>query len=126
MPRQTQYLAVKYGARLRELRMEQGMTLDELAEASGLSLRHLSCLENGQIMMGLTVLAALSTALRLPLVCFVIFPDEDERDRFVDMLRKMSPDQLREFQEKIRPLLQERSERNGAPSTAIKDRDRDE
>ena len=101
------------------------MTLKEVADASGLSLRHLSSVENGQSMVGLTVLAALSTALGVPPVCFFIFPDEDEAGRFVDMLRRMSPDELREFRQEIQPLLQERSKRNGAPSTEIKGHDRE-
>ena len=105
--------------------MERGMTLNEVADASGLSLRHLSSVENGQSTMGLTVLAALSTALGVPPVWFFILPGEDEIDRLFDRLRKMSPDELREFEQGMQPLLRERSERNGGPSTEIQGPDRE-
>jgi transcriptional regulator with XRE-family HTH domain len=36
------------GPRIRELRIERGMTLDELAKAAGISASHLSRLERGQ------------------------------------------------------------------------------
>lgn len=36
------------GPRIRELRIERGMTLDELARAAGISASHLSRLERGQ------------------------------------------------------------------------------
>jgi transcriptional regulator with XRE-family HTH domain len=36
------------GPRIRELRIERGLTLDELAKAAGISASHLSRLERGQ------------------------------------------------------------------------------
>jgi len=87
--------------------MGQGMSLSELSEASGLSERHLSSLENGQSMMGLRTLGALSSALGLQPLCFLLFPRDDEQDRIIDELRRLSPEDVREV---VEPLLQQRSQ----------------
>ena len=43
------------GPRIRELRLERGMTLDDLASAAGISASHLSRLERGQTAPSFTV-----------------------------------------------------------------------
>jgi transcriptional regulator with XRE-family HTH domain len=78
--------------------MERGMTMGELAEASGLSLSHLTHIENGRSVLGLTTLGRLAAALGMPPVWFVIFPDENMQDRVMDELRKLPLDKLRELQ----------------------------
>jgi hypothetical protein len=57
--------------------------------------------------MGLRILAALSSALGLPPLCFLLFPKESEQDRIIDELRKLSPEEVREV---VEPLLQQRSQ----------------
>jgi len=82
------------------------MTMGELADASGVSPGHLSKVENGRSGLGLKTLHQLAQGLRMPPLCLVIFPDEDERDRLTELLRKLPPDKLREFRRKIRPRKQ--------------------
>ncbi|OYV38608.1 MAG: XRE family transcriptional regulator [Acidocella sp. 20-61-6] len=58
------------GAKVRLLRRRIGITVSELAAASGLSGGMLSKIENGQISPSLTSLQALSTALCVPVTAF--------------------------------------------------------
>lgn len=85
------------------------MTLTALAQGSGVSVSHLSKVENGLTGIGLSTLGRLATALNLPPLCFVIFPDEDQQDRLFDQLRKLPPDKLRELGRKIGPRARQRS-----------------
>ncbi|CAN5144097.1 hypothetical protein BH23CHL1_BH23CHL1_15790 [soil metagenome] len=55
------------GLRIRELRLERGMTLDQLSRAAGISASHLSRLERGQAEPSFTVAAALAAQLDVSL-----------------------------------------------------------
>lgn len=59
--------AFPIGLRIRELRLERGMTLDQLSRAAGISASHLSRLERGQAEPSFTVAAALATQLGVSL-----------------------------------------------------------
>jgi transcriptional regulator with XRE-family HTH domain len=48
------------GPRIRELRLERGLTLDDLARAANISASHLSRLERGQTAPSFTVAAAIA------------------------------------------------------------------
>jgi transcriptional regulator with XRE-family HTH domain len=48
------------GPRIRELRLERGLTLDELARSASISASHLSRLERGQTAPSFTVAAAIA------------------------------------------------------------------
>ena len=66
-------------ARLREERRRAGLTLQQVAERSGLSVAMLSKIENAQTSSSLRTLARLSTALDLPMTTF-FRGFEEERD----------------------------------------------
>jgi XRE family transcriptional regulator, regulator of sulfur utilization len=55
------------GLRIRELRLERGMTLDQLSRSAGISASHLSRLERGQAEPSFTVAAALASQLEVSL-----------------------------------------------------------
>lgn len=55
------------GLRIRELRLERGMTLDQLSRSAGISASHLSRLERGQAEPSFTVAAALASQLGVSL-----------------------------------------------------------
>lgn len=55
------------GLRIRELRLERGMTLDQLARSAGISASHLSRLERGQAEPSFTVAAGLASQLGVSL-----------------------------------------------------------
>lgn len=60
------------GLRIRELRLERGMTLDQLSRAAGISASHLSRLERGQAEPSFTVAAALASQLDVSLTDLLI------------------------------------------------------
>lgn len=55
------------GLRIRELRLERGMTLDQLSRSAGISASHLSRLERGQAEPSFTVAAGLASQLDVSL-----------------------------------------------------------
>jgi len=63
------------GPRLRQLRAQRGVTLTELAEATGISKSTLSRLENGQRRASLELLLPLAQAHRVPLDDLVGAPE---------------------------------------------------
>ena len=59
--------AKKIGARIRDLRLEQGKSLAALAEASDVSTGHLSCIERGYVIMNVNTLWKIARGLGVPL-----------------------------------------------------------
>lgn len=64
------------GEHLRRIRVERGLTLAELAQATGISTSTMSRLENGQRRPTLELLVAIARVHRLPLDDLVGLPDE--------------------------------------------------
>jgi transcriptional regulator with XRE-family HTH domain len=58
---------IEIGPTLRALRLERGMTLDQLAAAAGISASHLSRLERGQAEPSFTVASALAHSIGVTL-----------------------------------------------------------
>lgn len=58
---------VLIGPRIREIRLERGMTLDQLSRSAGISASHLSRLERGQAEPSFTVAAGLADKLGISL-----------------------------------------------------------
>ena len=71
------------GAQIRALRLALGMTGAELAGAASLSPGMLSKIENGQTSPSLATLAALATALNMPIGSFFAAADEKREATFV-------------------------------------------
>ena len=63
-------LEAAIGREVRELRHQRGMTVSDLAQATGLSVGMLSKIENGVTSASLTTLQALSAALSVPVTTF--------------------------------------------------------
>ena len=55
--------AQKIGARIRDLRLEQGKTLDAMESACGVSKGHLSSIERGYVMMNVDTLWKIAQGL---------------------------------------------------------------
>ena len=70
--------AFPIGLRIRELRLERGMTLDQLSKAAGISASHLSRLEREQAEPSFTVAAALATQLGVSLNDLLVASQETE------------------------------------------------
>lgn len=61
---------VNVGQRLREQRMDRGLTIRDLAQKSGLNVNTLSMIENGKASPSIETLQQLSYALEMPIVAF--------------------------------------------------------
>ena len=67
MSQQSKRPEIQIGPTIRALRLERGMTLDQLADGAGISASHLSRLERGQAEPSFTVAAALAEAIGVSL-----------------------------------------------------------
>lgn len=61
---------VDVGYRLRQLRIERGMSIRSLAEDSGLNVNTLSLIENGKTSPSVSTLQQIAAALRIPITVF--------------------------------------------------------
>src|SRR4051794_17702218 len=91
MPRRIEADAqtAKTGARLRELRLEQNMSLSDLAHASEVSKGHLSSIEHGLAAITVQTISRLAKGLSLPPLYILANPAEDERDHVAELVRKL-------------------------------------
>lgn len=67
MTQRSQRTDIKIGGRIRQLRQERGMTLDQLAAQAGISASHLSRLERDQAEPSFTVAAAIAQQIGVSL-----------------------------------------------------------
>ena len=72
------FLPVSVGQRLREFRIEKGLSIKALAETSGLAVNTLSLIENQKSSPSVNTLEQLARALQLPLTRF-FEPIQEER-----------------------------------------------
>src|SRR5689334_14185954 len=96
--RKPEPLASAVGARIRQLREEAGLTLEKLAYESELGSKgYLSDIERGLARPTLSTLKVLADHLGLRLLDLVTFPQDDERQRLVDQIRKLGGPALRKL-----------------------------
>ena len=67
-----------FGENLRRERMRQGLTLEDLAERSGITWSYISHLERGMRNVGIDNMAALAAAVGRPLMELLAEPDLDD------------------------------------------------
>ena len=77
--------ATKIGGRVKTLRREQGLTQERLAYEVGFSKGQLSTIEK------------LSESLNLLPLDLLTFPEDDERQRLVDLMRQLTPEQIHDL-----------------------------
>lgn len=75
------------GARIKELRQEQGLSLTALADLAGLSKGHLSDIECGHCSATVKTLAAISGGLCVPPMYLLIRPSATGWERAAEKLR---------------------------------------
>lgn len=64
MARTSSAAAVQLGTTLRELRLQRGLTIDQLAAASGIDSSNVRSYENGRAMMNVKTLVRLAETLQ--------------------------------------------------------------
>ena len=103
MPRRTEAkpLCLKVGARIRELRTERGMSLQDLAEAGAMSKGHLSSVEQGLAAITIETIERIARALGVPSLYEITFPKDDELDRIADLARKLPKGERRKLRKEL-------------------------
>jgi transcriptional regulator with XRE-family HTH domain len=107
MPRRTtpDPFATQVGARIRELRLERGMSLAQLADASALSKGHLSSVEHGLAAITIQTIERLARGFDLPPLYVLTFPGDDERAHTAELLRSLTNEQVRKVRRELQVKL---------------------
>ncbi len=112
MPRRAQVdpLAAAVGRRFREFREQKGWKLETLAFEDGtISKGHLSDLENGRLNPTVSTLKTLAGQLGVQLLDLVTFPEEDGRQRLVDLTRGLPEALLERWSDEAKAVQREKT-----------------
>ncbi len=107
MPRRTitnPFLA-KFGARIRELRVERGMSLAAVADAGFISKGHLSSVERGLTAITIETIGRLALALGLLPMDLLTFPSEDVRAEVGELVRNLPDGEVPKLRRELRVRL---------------------
>ncbi len=107
MPRRSipEPIAAKVGARIRELRLERGMSLADLADAAGLSKGHMSSVERGLVLITVGTVVATARALGVPPFVLAMFPDEEPLSAVIEHVRSSEGGDTNKAAGKLRELV---------------------
>jgi len=97
--------AVQLGERIRQIRKEKNMSLNELARAAGISRGHLSDIEQGKVIMTIGTLGSLASALETPPFMLCLVPKDDPEVAVVDSVLVAVGGDLQKAAEKIRAII---------------------
>jgi transcriptional regulator with XRE-family HTH domain len=91
MPRRTYKtsLMLSFGARLRALRAEQGLSLTQFSERTGIAKGNLSTIECGFSAVTIETVEKLALGLELSPLLLLSFPEEDKLAAIVDLVRQV-------------------------------------
>lgn len=98
------------GLRVREFRVRRGMTSRDLAESSGVSLRFLSQLENGQGNISISRLSSVAEALDVPLTGLLdgsATETSDAQRRLAAEILGLSPERFERVSDTLAKILRE-------------------
>jgi XRE family transcriptional regulator, aerobic/anaerobic benzoate catabolism transcriptional regulator len=110
---------IALGHRVRSFRVRRGMTSKDLAEASGVSLRFLSQLENGQGNISISRLSSVAEALRVPLTGLLdgsTTEVSDEQRSLASEILALSPERFDRLSDALVKTLGEETSRGGVLS----------
>jgi transcriptional regulator with XRE-family HTH domain len=109
MPRRTEPdpQTKKVGARLRELRTERTMSLNELADASEVSKGHLSSIEHGLAAITVQTISRLAKGLGLPPFYLLTSPADDERDQIAELIRRLPAQEIVKLRRQLVKMAKE-------------------
>jgi transcriptional regulator with XRE-family HTH domain len=89
-------LSAAIGKRIRDLRLEQGLTAEKLAYESDLGSKgYLSDIENGLARPTTTTLKIIADHLGVALLDLLTFPSADDRQQLIDQTRHLSSSEIR-------------------------------
>lgn len=91
MPRRntTSPFTLSFGARMRALRRELGLSLAQLSSKTGMAKGQLSTIEQGFASTTTESLQRIAKGMELSPLFLLAFPEEDELARIVDLVRQV-------------------------------------
>ena len=109
MPRRTHTTShtLAFGARMRSLRLELGMSLDQLSKATGISKGHLSSIEHGFAAITIESVIRIAQGLDLSPTMLFAFPESDEYAVMLDLLRQLPTTRMKPLRKIMRKWLEE-------------------
>src|SRR5688572_14877917 len=88
-------LALEVGQRIRNLRQEEGLTIEQLADQSEIGSKgHLSNMERGLVRPNIQTLKQVADGLGVLPLDLLTFPRKDPRQRVIDITRNLSAREL--------------------------------
>jgi transcriptional regulator with XRE-family HTH domain len=84
----------KVGARIRALRVERGLSLEDVANAGQISKGHLSSVEHGLAAITVETMMRIAQGLDVLPMDLLAFPEEHERARIGEIVRQMHRKEL--------------------------------
>lgn len=95
-------MAAKVGARIRELRMERGLSIATLAASAGLSKGHMSSVERGLVLINVGTIVATARALGVPPFVLAMFPNQDPLSAVIEQVCSIEGGDTRKAAGKLR------------------------
>ncbi len=88
-------LSLAVGKRIRAIRIEEGMTIEQLAEESATGSKgHLSSIERGLVRPNIYTLKQIADGLGVKALDLLTFPKQSARERVIELTRQMSASRL--------------------------------
>ena len=78
----------KVGARMRDLRLEQKMSLAGMQKCGGLTPSQMSSVERGRVHVTLGTVVAVAKTLEMPTFMLLLLPDEDPLSAVIEEIRQ--------------------------------------
>lgn len=109
MPRRTHTtpLTRTFGARMRDLRLESGMSLGQLSEKTGIGKGHLSSIEQGFASITIESIERIAKGLELSPAMLLAFPETDEYGKVLDLMRQLPVTRLKPLRRLLKQWVEE-------------------
>jgi transcriptional regulator with XRE-family HTH domain len=105
-------LSFAVGQRIKDLRLEGGMTIEQLAEESRTGSKgHLSNIERGLVRPNIQTLKQVADGLGVEPLDLMTFPKRSARERLIDLTRNLAPSRLRQLLRDVLAFLRSRGSR---------------
>ena len=92
---------------MRHLRLEIGMSLDQLSKKTGIGKGHLSTIEQGFAAITTESIERIARGLDLSPLLLLAFPDEDELAAIIDLIRQLPTTRQKKLRRMLRKWIAE-------------------
>lgn len=101
---------LSFGARMRQLRKELGLSLDQLSKKTGIGKGHLSSIECGFAAITTETIERIAKGLDLPPFMLFAFPEENNLAAIVDLARQVPTTRLNKLRRILARWIRETKE----------------